>query len=145
MAKRTLTTANSSLAMQVAGLYPVPQILAGYSTDDSFATDDVSPAEVQMGVDGRMSAGFVPYPTVMHITLQADSESNDLFDNILGAQVAAREVYRINMTARIQGTGENFALTNGVLTSASPMASSKKVLQARKYTITFESCTKAPV
>ena len=142
---KTLTTANSAFALQIPGLYPIPQLLQGYATDDSFAADDVTPAEVMQGVDGKLSAGFTPYMTKIAITLQADSASNDVFDNWLSAQNSSREVYFCNAAVSLQGTGDKYALTRGVLTSGSPMAGSKKVLQPRKYEITFESCTKAPV
>ncbi len=140
----TLTTANSALALQIAGLYPVPQTIQGYATDDAFMADDVDPVETQMGVDGHLSGGFTPYPTKLNITLQADSASNGIFDNWLAAQVAAKEVYIANATIIIQGTGEKYTFTKGFITSASPMAGSKKILQPRKFVITFESCTKAP-
>lgn len=140
----TLTTANSAFSLQVAGLYPVPQSIQGYATDDAFAADDVEPAEVMMGVDGKLSAGYVPYPTKLNVTLQADSASNAIFDNILSAQVAAKELYVCNATIVLAGTGEKYALTRGFLTGATPMSGSKKVLQPRKYVITFEQCSKAP-
>src|ERR1700737_1936520 len=140
----TLTTANSAFALQIAGLYPVPQNIQGYSTDDSFATDDVAPTETMMGVDGKLSGAFVPYPTKLTINLQADSASNDIFDNWLSVQNAAEGGYIANATISIQGTGKKYACTRGFLTNASPMPSSKKILQPRKYVITFESCTPAP-
>lgn len=140
----TLTTANSALALQIAGLYPVPQNIQGYAADDAFMADDVDPVEVQMGVDGHLSGGYTPYPTKLNIALQADSASNAIFDNWLAAQVAAKEVYIANATIIIQGTGEKYAFTRGFVTSATPMSGSKKILQPRKFVITFEQCTKAP-
>ncbi len=141
----TLTNANSALSLMVRGLFPTPQAIQGYSTDDAFASDDVSPAEVQMGVDGRLSAGFVPYPTAIALTLQADSPSVAMFDTVLEAQKAAKEAFIFDGTLIIQGTGAKYAATRGFLTSASPMPTGKKVLQPRKFTITFESVSKAPV
>jgi hypothetical protein len=129
----------------VRGLFPVPQAIQGYATDDSFATDDVSPGEVQMGVDGLLSAGFVPYPTVITITLQADSKSTKMFDAVLEAQKANKELFIFDGTLIIQGTGDKYALTKGYMTSATPMSTAKKILQPRKFALTFESVSKAPV
>ncbi len=140
----TLTSANSALSLQVAGLYPVPQSIQGYATDDAFTADDVTPVETMMGVDGRLSGGFTPVPTVLHITLQADSASNAIFDNWMAAQAAARETYIGNAAISLPGTGDKYIFTKGFLTSGSPMSSAKKVLQARKFSITFESCVKSP-
>lgn len=142
---RTLTTANSAFALQIEGLYPVPQNIQGYAADDSFAADDVAPVETSMGVDGKLSGGYTPYPTDFNVTLQADSASNDIFDNWLAAQKAANEALTANAIVRIQGTGKVYALTKGFLTMASPMPGSKKILQPRKFKITFESCSPSPV
>lgn len=141
----TLTNANSVLMLAVAGIFPVPQQLQGFSTDDMFSSPDVAPAEVVMGVDGKLSAGYTPYPTVMDITLQADSPSCSLFDTWKTAQDTAREVFFADMTIVLPGTGQKFAATHGALTSASPMPSGKKVLQPRKWQITFEHVTPSPV
>ena len=141
----TLTNANSVLMLAVAGVYPVPQQLQGYATDDMFAVPDVSPTEVVMGVDGKLSAGFTPYPTDIEITIQADSASISIFDTWKVVQDTAREVFYANMTVVLPGTGQKFALTKGVLASASPMPTGKKILQPRKWRITFESCTPSPV
>ncbi len=97
-----------------------------------------------MGVDGRLSAGYVPYPTKLNITLQADSPSTNMFDVVLAAQVAANELYVFDGVVILQGTNEKYVFTKGFLTAATPMSSSKKVLQPRKFTITFEKTSKAP-
>lgn len=141
----TLTTANSACALMVRGLFPTPQNLQGYAADDSFSTDDVQPGEVQMGVDGKLSAGYVPYPTKITWTFQADSPSVAMFDTVLEAQKSQKEMFIFDGTIILQGTGQKYALTKGYLTSATPMSSSKKVLQPRKFEITFESVTTAPV
>jgi hypothetical protein len=140
----TLTSANSALSLQIAGLYPVPQSLAGFATDDAFAVDDVAPVESVMGVDGKISFGYTPYPTKLHITLQADSASNDIFDNWISAMQASREVYIANAAISIPGTGKKYILTKGALTGGNSMPGAKKTLQGRKFELTFESCTPAP-
>lgn len=142
---KTLTNANSAFSLAVRGLFPVPQALQGYATDDSFAVDDVQPGEVMMGVDGKLSAGYVPYATMITWTFQADSDSVDMFDEVLEAQKANKEMFIFDGTGIIQGTGAKYAMTKGYLTSATPMSTGKKVLQPRKFTITFEACSKAPV
>lgn len=141
----TLTTASSAFTLVVRNLFPVPQKLQGYSTDDSFSVEDVQPMEVQMGVDGQLSAGYVPYATPVTFTFQADSPSIAMFDTVLEAQKAAKEGFIFDGTGLIQGTSEKYAMTKGFLTSATPMSTGKKTLQPRKFTITFERVTKSPV
>jgi hypothetical protein len=140
----TLTSANSAFALQIAGLYPIPQSMQGYATDDAFTADDVNPVETLIGVDGKLSGGYTPYPTKLHIALQADSPSNAIFDNWLSAQVASKETYIANAIISLPGTGDKYTFTRGFLTSATPIAGSKKILQPRKFEITFEQVSKAP-
>ncbi len=58
----TLTSANSVLMLTVGGVFSVPQKIEGYASDSAFTFDAAKPAQVTMGVDGRMSAGYVPVP-----------------------------------------------------------------------------------
>lgn len=141
----TLTTANSTVSLVVRDLFVTPQRLQGYSTDDSFSAADVAPMQVQMGVDGQLSAGYVPYPTEITFMLQADSPSTEMFDTVLANMNANKEGFIFDGTIYLQGTKAKYAMTKGFLTSATPMSTAKKTLQPRKFTITFESVTKAPV
>jgi hypothetical protein len=142
---RTLTAANSAFSLQIAGLYPVPQSLQGYAIDDSFSVDDISPSEAIMGVDGKLSFGYTPYPTKIHVLLQADSDSNDIFDNWISAMQASREVYVANAAISLPGIGKKYVITRGVLTGGNLMAGNKRTLSARKFEITFESCVVSPI
>lgn len=141
----TLTTANSVFALSVASVYPTPQLLQGYATDDAFTADDVAPVEVLMGVDGKLSGGFTPVPYVMTIMFQADSPSCRVFDDWHAAQKAAKEVYTASGLIALQGTGQKYAASKGFLTGYSPAPSAKKILQPRKFVITFEDFSMSPV
>ena len=142
---RTLTAANSILMLSITGLFPVPQRIQGYATDDAFSTEAVTPAEVMKGVDGKMSYGYVPYMTPMTISLQADSQSNDMFDAWLSAQKAAGEVFPANGLITLPGLGRSYVLVNGVITQIQAFASVRKTLQARAFTITWDSVDPAPL
>lgn len=141
---RTLTSANSVLAIQVAGLFPVPQIMQGYATDDMFSMGDVDTSEVLMGVDGHLSAGYVPVAREFTFTLQADSDSNDIMDALIAAEDAGKEKYVVNGTISLPGLGNKFVMTRGFLGSVTPMAAAGKTLKPRKFTIKFQSISKAP-
>lgn len=140
---RTLTSANSVLAITVPGLYNSPQVLQGYSTDDMFSASDISPVDTVMGADGKLSAGFTPVPVAIDITLQGDSLSNDIFDTIISAQNNAREVYPITINVSMPATGKKYATGIGYLTTYTPFPGAKKTLQPRKYTVTVESISPA--
>lgn len=145
MGNKTLTTANSAFTLAARGVFPVPFKLEGYATDDSFAVDDVSPGEVHMGVDGNLSAGYVPYITQITFMFQGDSPSLDYFDTIISAQKSQREMVIFDGTGLIQGTQEKYAMTKGFLTSFTPASSGKKTLQPRKFTLSFQNFDKSPI
>ena len=143
MDNSTITSANSVFTLVVAGLFPAPVQLKGYASDKAFTTEAVDLAEVQMGVDGRMTAGFVPNPVKQTITLQADSPSKDIFTAVIQAMKAAREVFYISGSISLPSTGESFALTRGILTNAKQIPDAQKVLQPVDYVITWESVNRS--
>ena len=143
MDNSTITSANSVFTLVVAGLFPAPVQLKGYASDKAFTTEAVDLAEVQMGVDGRMTAGFVPNPVKQTITLQADSPSKDIFTAMIQAMKTAREVFYISGSIALPSTGESFTLTRGILTNAKQIPDAQKVLQPMDFQITWESVSRS--
>lgn len=143
MSDTTITSANSVFTIVVPGLFPAPVQLRGYSSDKAFTTEAIDLAEVQMGVDGRMTAGFVPNPVKQTITLQADSPSKDIFTALIQAMKTAREVYFVSGSIALPSTGEAFTLTRGILTNAKQIPDAQKVLQPVDYVITWESVNRS--
>ena len=76
----SLTSANSVIMLTIPGLFDTPQQIQGYSADDIFDTGQVSNAEVLMGIDGKLSGGWIPAVKTQTYTLQADSLSVDFLD-----------------------------------------------------------------
>lgn len=143
MDNSTITSANSVFTLVVAGLFPAPVQLKGYASDKAFTTEAVDLAEVQMGVDGRMTAGFVPNPVKQTITLQADSPSKDIFTAVIQAMKTAREVFYISGSIALPSTGESFTLTRGILTNTKQIPDAQKVLQPMDFVITWESVNRS--
>ncbi len=144
MPNLSLTSANSTLFLGVVGLYTVPQQLQGFGTDDAYSMDAVDNSEVLMGVDAIQSAGWVPQSKTMHITLQADSPSNTFFEAWYAAQEAAQEIFKAFGTLTQPGVKRTYALVNGVLSSYTPLAEAKKILQPRKFQIRWQTTIGAP-
>lgn len=141
----SITSVNSVVMLGITGLYTVPQQLQGYTADDIFDTESIVPAEIVMGLDGRLSAGYVPVAVTQHYSLQADSASNSLFEAWQAAQTAAKEIYFANGIVHLSSVGRSYVMTNGVLSSYAPMSDAKKTLQPRKFSITWESVVGVPV
>lgn len=138
MSDNTITSANSILILGIASYVPLAQI-KGFASDKAFVTDQMDLAEVQMGIDGRMTAGYIPRPVKQTITLQGDSPSKDLFVAMIQTIKSLRDVVRITGTLTLPSTGESFALTGGVLTSVKQIPDAQSVLQPLDYVITWES------
>lgn len=140
---KTITSANSVYALSIPGLFNTPVILQGYAADDAFSNDAVTTAEVAIGVDGYLSAGFVFQEVKQKIKLQADSISKQVFDEWYNASRAAREVIPAYATITLPSTQETYTCTNGYLTAYPATPAAKKKLDAVEFEITWESITRA--
>lgn len=141
---RTLTAANAIIMLGFEGLYPTARRLQGFAADNVATIDPVSNAETSMGIDGRLSAGFVHNPISQSISLQADSESVDMFEFVLSSQRQRRELYRAFGSILIRATGKRYVMTRGILTTASLMPAINRTLQPRAFTLVWEDVTVSP-
>lgn len=144
MADRTITAANSVFLLGVVGLFAVPQRLEGYSADAAFETESNEPVETQLGVDGRMSAGWLPTLKKQTIMLQADSISADFFDQWNEAQEARREVMFAFGIIKLPALNKSYELLRGALSAYVPIPSARKVLQARTFGVTWNTIIPNP-
>lgn len=140
----SLTSANATILFSVDTLFPAPVPLAGFSADDIFDVDQVKRAETLMGVDGVLSGGFVWEEVKQTFSFQADSLSCILFDQWQEAEQALEDVYPASATIILPGILTAFACINGFLMTASPMPSAKKLLQPRKFSISWNIVSPAP-
>lgn len=135
----SITGANAVIMLSIPLLFPVPVQLQGFAADDVFTTNAIQNAETLMGVDGRMSAGFVFVSVEQQYSLQADSESLFFFEQWYAAQQVARELFRANGVVLLTAVGKKWTMTNGVLSSHKPIPDTKKLLQPQQNSITWES------
>lgn len=124
----TLTTANSVLAMSTEALFPQAQVLSGYAADNIFETDAVENGEYSMGIDGKLSAGFVFNEIPFTLTLQADSDSLKLFEQIWQYEVSNRTKLTNNLTITLPSLRRRYDLKNGFMRSYKAPAG-QKILQ----------------
>lgn len=141
---RTLTTANSVLMLAVDTIFPVPMQITGFSADDITSSDAVTPKETSMGIDGRLSAGFVPVPIPQNIVLQADSLSIDFFEQWVTFEQSAQETYFATGTLLIPGLEKSYTMMRGVLMNHAAMPTLRKTTQPRTFMIQWEKVIPAP-
>lgn len=141
----TISDANASFTLAITSLFPAPQNLQMFGADDAFSGDNMKPTETKMGIDGHMSIGMVPVPTIIKIKLSPDSPSNQIFDLWYLAQKTSLDAYSASAIVKLPSIGQEYVGINGALTGYTPIAAAKKVLQEREFEITFESWTPAGV
>jgi len=141
----SITSANSIYTLAVTGLFPAPFQLQGFSAEDIFTTQALASVETLMGLDGILSGGFVYVPVVQSISLQADSASNNLFDQWYQAQQIAKDVYTAEGVIILQSIGKKWNLSNGFLSSYPPMPDAAKTLRPRRFAITWNSMNPANI
>ena|ERR1700690_2512450 len=147
MSSTSLTSANSVFMLSIDTLYTTAQQLQGFSTDDIFTTSEVKPAEIKMGADGIMSGGWLPTIQTMDIMLQADSQSNSLFDTWFSSQASNKQLYYAsgNITLPSFLGGTVFVLSKGILHKYKPIPDAKTILQPRTFGISWQSILPAPI
>ena len=140
----SLTSANATILFSVGTLFPAPIPLSGFAADDIFDVAEVKRAETLMGVDGILSGGFVWEEVKQTFSFQADSPSCLIFDQWQEAEQALEDVYPASATIILPGLATAWACINGFLMTASPMPSAKKLLQPRKFAISWNIVSPAP-
>lgn len=130
-----ITSANATFSLNVPDVFPIAVQLQGFATDDAFATEAVDVAETMMGVDGRMSAGYVPFIVPMRIMLQADSPSIAAMEQWATAEIQAQAKYFANGVILLPSVGRQYSLSQGALRRITPTPAVKKVLQPVEYEI----------
>lgn len=133
----TITSANVVFLLGIATVYPNPQQLQGFGTDDAFLTDVVDSTETQVGVDGFGVAGYVPRNPKQTIRLLASSASVSVFENWIAAQDTLGDVLYANGTILYPSLGRKYTLYQGALMRVSSMADARKVLANREFEVSW--------
>jgi hypothetical protein len=140
-----ITSANAVLILSVPLLLPTPVQIQGFGADDIFTTAPVAPVETMMGLDGNLSGGYAPTKKEMDIMLMAGSPSQIFFDTVQSSQDANFVAYSIVGSLTLPSVGRFFTLSNGFLSGYPPTADGRRVLQPRRFKITFENIVGIPV
>lgn len=140
----SITAANAVVMLTLQPIFLSPYQLQQFAADNIFGTDPLDAAETSMGVDGRLTAGFVNVSTRQTFYLQADSPANDFFDQWYGRQKADQDTYIAGGTILLRSLGKKYTMVRGFLKSYQPLPNAAKVLQARQHTIEWQSAVPNP-
>ena len=141
----TLTAANAVIMLVIPNLFPVPQQLQGFAADDVFTTGVVRPVETLMGVDGILSGGWTAQPKVWTLALQADSPSVVVFDAWYQAQEQARETMLASGNITLAAVNMSYTMLRGFLTGPMILPDARRILQPRRFEITWGSIIGSPI
>ncbi|MES2167964.1 MAG: hypothetical protein V4458_13185 [Pseudomonadota bacterium] len=134
-----LTAADAIIYFTIPLLFPTPQQIQQFATDDVFSTDPLKSAEVQRGVDGKLSGGFVYSDIRQNYALIGDSDSIEFFSTWHETSQANRVTYTANAVITLPSRGKKWTMTKGFLTGFQPIPDAKKILQPVRFTIEWES------
>jgi hypothetical protein len=140
-----VTAADAVLTITIPLLFPTPVQIQGFASDDAFDIPQLKSAEVMMGVDGLLSAGFVFVAIPQQISLQGDSLSNDLFDIWWAQMQASKATYQASGQIILPAISKKYALRQGTLTGYKPAPAVKKLLQPRQHEITWAGFAASPL
>lgn len=140
MAKH-ITAASVIMTLVADELYPTGRTIEGFAEDSLRSLEDLTLNESIMGVDGKLSHGFVEYPTVLTLNLMPDQNGYTVFENIAQAQKTLRAPIILSMTIVDVSLNRKYTLTRGALNSWKPMPDATRTMQAVDAVMTFERCT----
>ena len=140
-----ITSANAVFIISVPLILPVPTQLQGFAADDVFDMDDVDATVTMMGVDGNLSGGMVFAEKPMNIAFMADSPSIDFFEAWNQMQQANMAAYPAQANVTLTSIGKSYQLVKGFLARTAPVPSAKRVLQPRKFRITWQAVLPLPI
>lgn len=141
----SITSANALYFLAVANVYAAPQQLQQFAADDIFTSDDIPTAEVAMGVDGKLAAGFVNAPVVQSVALMADSVSNIIFDDWARYMKTNQDVAFAQGTVILPSLNKKWTLVNGMLTRYKPIADATRTMQSRRFQLVWEAVVPANI
>lgn len=141
----TITAANAVFQLILLEVFGgAPQTLQQYAADAAFDSEELAPTITEMGVDGFMAIGYNPQPFVQGISLQANSSSGVVFDEWSNFQRLTQEAISAQGFIILPGIKKKFTLINGALTGYVPVPSVGRMLQARKFKITWGNYLPVP-
>ena len=144
MANNTITSANSVFIISAGTLYTNQQ-LQGFMADRAFETSDADIAELVMGVDGVLSAGWIPYMVAQTIYIMPDSPSQQIFEDAVEYERTTQTKLVWQGQINLPSISRSYTCTNGYLTRMKAVPDAMRVLAGRGYTITWNTISAGPL
>lgn len=141
MAGKHITAASVIMTLVADEIYPSGKTIEGYAEDSLRTLEEITLTESHMGVDGKLSHGYVEYPVVLRLTLQPDQDGYTVFENIAQTQKVLRAPIHLSLTIIDVSLKRKYTLTRGALNAWKPMPDATRIMQPVEAQMTFERCT----
>lgn len=141
----SITSANATFTLTVAGLFTSPQQILQFAVEDAFDSEAVENGEIVKGVDNVMAAGWLPTMPKLNVTLMANSPSNDIFDQWFQTEQQNLEKLIGQGVISLPGTSSQYTLLNCYLFGFMHIPPAKKTLQARKHVLILDDISVSPL
>lgn len=135
--KKTLTNANSTLKFQCEGVYDQMTLASDFGADNRTQADARTIAESRVGVDGKLSVGYVANSQNFTVTLQPNSPTIEAFRNIMRHFDNNMEVIVMNFEQDYPSVRRK-ATFSGTMTSAPSMSGGGKLLAEETFTFVVD-------
>ena len=139
-----ITSANAVIMLTAPGVFNTPQRLQQFSAENIYEMGAIETGEFSMGVDGYLSAGKTFVMKEQTYTLQADSDSNLVFQQINRFEESNVVKVPLQGITILPAIGLQFVSPKGFLKMYPPMPSAGKRLTEVKYSIVWEKVLPQP-
>lgn len=135
---RNITSANSVAIMTIDTLYPQGFFLEMFATDQAYNTEQITIAEDHMGVDGYLTAGYVPNPAVITFTFEPSSPSIRPLIYYRQQCVNNKRLYECSLVINQPAVARTLNYKVGVMRVGAFPANAQRVLATQAFTFVFE-------
>lgn len=135
---RNITSANSSAVLTVDELYPQGFFLEMFTTDQAYNMEPQTIAEDHMGVDGYLTAGYVPNPYVVTFAFEASSPSMRPLNYYRQMCIQGRRLYNCALVITQPSLARTLNFKTGILRVGAFASNAQRVLSSSTFTFVFE-------
>ena len=125
-----VTSVNTIVTLYAPPVITTPVRLQNFSADTAVDVNDFTMAEVRMGIDGGLAAGYVPSTKELTITLEAASPSRSYLEALYMWMETNQQTVNVIITVDQPTLRKRYIFETGVLQNGTVMSSVQKTLKA---------------
>ena len=141
----SITSANTTFTITIAGLFSAPQQIQQYKVEDAFDSEAVNNGEIVKGVDNFIAAGWLPTLPKLNVSLMANSPSNDIFDQWFQEEQQQMNKLIGQGIITVPGISTQYTLINAYLSDFMHVPGAKKTMEGRKFSLILDDISYSPI